>query len=141
MVKNLQCRRPGFDPWVGKIPGGGQGNLKLTLTATPGLSLPGTERFLNANQIKSLPSLKSFKACHCPRGKEIHLLHGLCLSRTLLPVHPAAATLASSQALHASESLYLLCIPFAGELILAVFILLTHLAGGSFHMIPQRAYL
>ena len=20
MVKNLQCRRPGFDPWVGKIP-------------------------------------------------------------------------------------------------------------------------
>ena len=20
LVKNLQCRRPGFDPWVGKIP-------------------------------------------------------------------------------------------------------------------------
>ena len=22
----LQCRRPGFDPWVGKIPGGWHGN-------------------------------------------------------------------------------------------------------------------
>ena len=22
----LQCRRPGFNPWVGKIPGGGNGN-------------------------------------------------------------------------------------------------------------------
>ena len=22
----LQCRRPGFDPWVGKIPGEGNGN-------------------------------------------------------------------------------------------------------------------
>ena len=22
-----KCRRPGFDPWVGKIPGGGHGNL------------------------------------------------------------------------------------------------------------------
>ena len=22
----LQCRRPGFHPWVGKIPGGGNGN-------------------------------------------------------------------------------------------------------------------
>ena len=26
LVKNpLQCRRPGFDPWVGKIPGEGKG--------------------------------------------------------------------------------------------------------------------
>ena len=27
MVKNrLQCRRPGLNPWAGKIPGGGHGN-------------------------------------------------------------------------------------------------------------------
>jgi len=26
MVKRLQCGRPGFDPWVGKIPGEGNGN-------------------------------------------------------------------------------------------------------------------
>ena len=26
LVKNLQWGRPGFDPWVGKIPGGGHGN-------------------------------------------------------------------------------------------------------------------
>ena len=27
LVKNrVQCGKPGFDPWVGKFPGGGQGN-------------------------------------------------------------------------------------------------------------------
>ena len=26
MIICLQCRRPGFDPWVGNIPGGGNGN-------------------------------------------------------------------------------------------------------------------
>ena len=25
-VKRLQCGRPGFDPWVGKFPGKGNGN-------------------------------------------------------------------------------------------------------------------
>ena len=23
---HLQCKRPGFDTWIGKIPGGGHGN-------------------------------------------------------------------------------------------------------------------
>ena len=26
LVKNLQCGRPGFHPWVGRFPGGGHGN-------------------------------------------------------------------------------------------------------------------
>ena len=25
-LRGKECRRPGFDPWVGKIPGGGHGN-------------------------------------------------------------------------------------------------------------------
>ena len=28
MVKNLQCRRPGFDPWVRKIPWRGEGEVR-----------------------------------------------------------------------------------------------------------------
>ena len=28
MVKNVQCRRPGFDPWVRKIPWRGEGEVR-----------------------------------------------------------------------------------------------------------------
>ena len=63
--------------------------------------------------------------------------HGLCLSRILPPLLCAAAALASSQVFHASGSLHsLLFIPFAGQLNPVVLILLTHLAEGSFQIIP-----
>lgn len=61
---------------------------------------------------------------------------GLCLSRILLPLLCAAATLASPQVFHASGSLHLPFIPFAGQLNPVVLTLLTHLAGGSFQIIP-----